>query len=146
MSVPKPTGRPPVAEEKRRRTNTPASYGLAEPVDAGSAGVQPDLGFEPHEMVASMWKALSNSVEGQFLSTADWQRARIEMWFLNQVLSGQVDLTASNWQRVQNGMNELLISPADKRRAGIQLKKATSDADEDAAENQIANYRNKLAS
>lgn len=145
MSVPKPTGRPPVPDDKRRRYNTPASYGLAEPVKAGTAGIQPDLGFVAHEMVTSMWAALENSVEGQFLSTADWERARMELWFLNQILTGQVDLTAANWARVQHGMNELLISPADKRRAGIELTKAVADPDEAAAVIQIAKYHEQLA-
>lgn len=145
MTITKPKGPAPAQDSKRRRSNKPESYGAAEAVVAGTAGLQPDLGFEAHEMVMSMWKALETSVEGQFLSTADWERARVEMWFLNQVLTGQIELTAANWARVQNGMNELLISPADKRRAGIELKKATSDADEDAAVDQIASYRNKLA-
>ena len=51
-------------------------------------------------MVRDMWKALGTSVEGQFSSPADWERARLEMWFLNQILTGAIDLTASNWQRM----------------------------------------------
>jgi hypothetical protein len=142
MSIPKPRGQAPA--QKRRRSNKPESYGAAEATVAGQAGEQPGLGFEAHEMVASIWRALANSVEGQFFSTADWERARIEMWFTNQVLTGQIDLTSSNWQRVQNGLSELLISPADKRRAGIELKKAVGDPDEDAAVSQMASYRRKL--
>ena len=30
-----------------------------------------------------MWKALATSVEGQFFSDADWQRARWELWYAN---------------------------------------------------------------
>ena len=146
MAIPKPKGPPPADDDKRRRANKPASYGLAEPMTAGSAGIQPALGFDAHEMVTSMWRALENSVEGRFLSTADWERARLEMWFINQVLTGAVELSASNWQRVQNGLSELLISPADKRRAGIELKAAATDPDEDAAVSQLANYHSKLAS
>ena len=51
MTVPKPRakpgGRPPAPANKRRRTNKPASYGLAEPVVAGTAGQQPELAFPP---------------------------------------------------------------------------------------------------
>ena len=143
MTIPKPRGQAPAP--KRRRRNTPESYGAAEATVAGQAGAQPALGFKAHDMVTSMWKALANSVEGQFLSLADWERARMEMWFTNQVLTGQIDLTSSNWQRVQNGLSELLISPADKRRAGIELKKAAADPDEDAAVSQLASYRRKLS-
>jgi hypothetical protein len=69
-----------------------------------------------------MWAALGKSVEGQFFSHADWQRARFELWFVNNLFaSGRVGAQA--WQAVQAGLSELLISPADKRRAGIELKK-----------------------
>ena len=44
----------------------------------------------------------------------------------------------------QTGLSELLISPADKRRAGIELRRAASDPDEDAAVVQMAVYQDKL--
>src|SRR5262245_36764301 len=139
----RPSGPPPAS--RRRRANVPASYGLAEPVKGGVAGKPPALGFRAHKMVTSMWRALKGSVESQFYSQADWERARIEMWLLNRVLIGEVELTAANWQRVQAGLNDLLVSPADKRRAGIELTKEV-DSDEDAAVSQIAGYHAALAS
>ena len=142
--IPKPTGRVPKPEGQRRRRNTPASYGLAEPVQAGQAGEQPELGYEAHPMIVSMWAALARSVEGQFYSVADWERARWELWFANQVLTGELDLSAKAWSVVQHGFNELLISPADKRRAGIALR-STVDEDEKAAVHQVAEYRDRVA-
>ena len=50
--------------------------GAAEPVLAGQADEQPPLGFDAHELVADLWAVLGSSVEGQFYSAADWQRAR----------------------------------------------------------------------
>ena len=51
-----------------------------EPVIAGSPDEQPPLGFDAHQLVVDLWAALGRSVEGQFYSAADWQRARMEMW------------------------------------------------------------------
>jgi hypothetical protein len=65
----------------------------------------------------AVWAALAQSVEGQFFSTADWQRARLEMWHADKLVrSGQP--TANQWAAVQRELDELLISPAVKRRAG----------------------------
>ena len=144
--IPKPTGRPPVPDSQRRRRNTPASYGLAEPVVAGQAAAQPELGFAAHAMVVDMWKALGKSVEGHFYSAADWQRGRLELFYLNELMTGRCPLTAPAWSVMQHGLNELLVSPADKRRAGIALRSAGVDADERAADAQIAKYKQVLRS
>ena len=139
------SGRVPKPPDKRRRSNTPASYGLAEPIkDAGQAAPQPDLGFDAHFLVTAMWAALYKSVEAKFFSAADWQRARAELFFMNEALSQEKGINSASWQRVQQGLNELLVSPADKRRAGIELKAAV-DVDADAAVLQIAKYQDKLA-
>jgi hypothetical protein len=145
MSIPKPTGRVPVPDSQRRRRNKPASYGLAEPVVAGQADVQPELGFDAHPMVADMWAALGKSVEGRFFSAADWQRARWELWFADQTISSGRP-SALAWGAIQHGLNELLVSPADKRRAGIALKQSAVDPDEVHAVEQIAEYRERLKS
>jgi hypothetical protein len=146
MAIPKPTGRPPVPDSQRRRRNKPASYGLAESVLAGQARAQPDLAFKAHTMITDLWTALGKSVEGQFYSDADWQRARLEMFYLNGLLTGERSLTAPAWSVVQHGLNELLVSPADKRRAGIALKQSAVDPDEVHAAAQIAEYRERLKS
>ena len=58
---------------------------------AGQADVQPPLGFDAHELVVDLWAALDFSVEGQFFSAADWQRARWELWYANAVMTaGQI--------------------------------------------------------
>ena len=147
MAIPKPTGRPPKPDAQRRRANKPASYGLAEPVVAGEAAEQPEaLGFTAHQMITDIWKALATSVEGQFFSDADWQRARWELWYANGLMTGERQLTAPAWNAVQHGLNELLVSPADKRRAGIALRSQGVDADERAADAQIVKYKQVLKS
>lgn len=143
MSIPKPVGQPPA--RKRRRTNTPASYGAATPIKAGKAAYQPVLGFDAHSMVTAMWDALKNSAEAKFFSKADWQRARWELWYANQLFMAGKLPTPTAWATVQNALNELLVSPADKRRAGIELEAATGDADEEAAVVQLAEYQDQLA-
>ena len=66
-AVPKPGGPAPKPSNKRRRANKPASYGLAEPIQAGEAAQQPEeLGFVAHELIQSLWQALGHSVEGRF--------------------------------------------------------------------------------
>lgn len=137
--VPKPAS-------QRRRRNTPASQGDAKDMTVEVMPVeQPELGFPAHVMVSDMWAALSKSVEGQFFSHADWQRARFELFFVNNLLYSE-RIGAQAWQAVQAGLSALLISPADKRRVGIELKKRTSDPDADAAVIQLAAYQNAIQS
>jgi hypothetical protein len=124
MAIPKPHGPAPKRDSKRRRAQKPVSYGLAEPTVAGQAAAQPKLGFTAHRLVRDMWKALATSVEGQFFSAADWERARMEMFYVDGLLTGERQLTAPAWSIVQRGLSELLVSPADKRRAGIALQRA----------------------
>jgi hypothetical protein len=139
-----PKGVPPKPPSQRRRRNKPASYGAAEPVLTGQGQEQPPLGFDAHALVADMWSALAQSVEGQFYSAADWERARLEMWQADKLVrSGQP--TANQWAALQRGMDELLISPAVKRRAGIELKRAV-DVDADAAVSMVSRYRQSLKS
>jgi hypothetical protein len=107
----------------------------------GATGEQPELGFEADPLIGDMWLALGDSVEGGYFSAADWQRARMELWFANKVVSGVEAATASKWATIQDGLSALLISPADKRRAGIEMKRKTSDPDEDAAVVQLAEYQ-----
>jgi hypothetical protein len=119
--------------------------GVAEPTVAGPGDVQPPLGFDAHELVTDLWAALAQSVEGQFFSTTDWQRARLEMWHADKLVrSGQP--TANQWAAVQRGLDELLISPAVKRRAGIELRKHAADADELEAVSMTAKYQQVLKS
>ena len=90
MAIGKPHGPVPKPAAQRRRRTPPASYGgAAEPTVAGQAAQQPRLGFKAHKLVTDMWKALSTSVEGQFFSDADWQRARLEMFYANGLLTGE---------------------------------------------------------
>ena len=101
--------------------------------------------FDAHQLVADLWTALGQSVEGQFFSTADWARARLEMWYVNAVMtSGQVP-SAHQWSAVQRGLDELLVSPAVKRRGGIELRRGV-DVDAVAADAQIARYKTVLKS
>ena len=92
-----------------------------------------------------MWRSLGSSVEGQFFSDADWQRARWELWHANKLFNGEIDLTPTAWAAVQRGLSELLVSAADKRRAGIELKAAAVDPDETAAVLQMAKYQDALS-
>lgn len=146
MPVSKPRGPAPKRETDRRRANKPESHGAAETVVAGEAGPQPALGFAAHKLVTDMWSALAVSVEGQFFSAADWQRARWELWFANKLIRSRGRVSAPAWAAVQAGLSELLVSPADKRRAGIELKKASADPDEAAAVAQLDEYRARLQS
>ncbi len=119
--------------------------GVAEPTVAGPGDEQPPLGFDAHELVTDLWAALAQSVEGQFFSTTDWQRARWELWYANRVMTaGQVP-SANQWTSIQRGLDELLVSPAVKRRTGIELKRAVDD-DAMAADRIVDGYKRVLKS
>src|SRR5262245_9595404 len=132
-----PAPKPP---SRRRRSNTPASYGLATPTTGGTAAVAPsDLGFPAHKLIQNLWNSLKTSVESKFYSEADWDRVRLELFHGNKLLK-RAQISANAWSAFQAGLNDLLISPADKRRAGIEILAAV-DPDAEAAVAQMAAYR-----
>ena len=141
-----PRGPAPKPASQRRRRTKPESYGAAEPTVAGQADEQPLLGFDAHGLVVDLWSVLGRSVEAQFYSAADWQRARWELWYANQVMAaGQVP-SANMWTTIQRGLDELLVSPAVKRRAGIELRRQSVDADVVAAGEMVGKYKRSLKS
>ena len=140
--MPGPAPKPP---SQRRRRNTPASYGAAQPTTAPAAvGRTRELGIDnPHPLIAAMWHTVQTSCEATFFSEADWARLRLELWFADRVMaSGQP--SAKAWAVIQHGLSELLLSPAAKRRIGIELRPAVDDADADAAVSMIGRYRQSL--
>ena len=83
-----PGGPPP--KPQRRRRNKPASYGAAEPVLTGQGQEQPPLVRRPRVGGRPVVSRSDSSVEGQSYSTADWERARLEMWHAGKLVrSGQ---------------------------------------------------------
>lgn len=136
----------PKPESQRRRSNTPRSYGAAQPTADVAASEAPALGFKAHELVESLFDSLRGSIEGKFYSPADWQRVRIELHYLNELLMSDRVPGAQAWSAVQAGLSALLVSPADKRRVGIELKRPVVDADEDAAVAKLDEYRARFGS
>ncbi len=138
-------GPAPKKASQRRRANKPKSYGAADAVVVGRAVSAPDLGIDDcHQMVVDLYASLVGSVEGKFFSAADWQRARLECLFINSTITDGRRPGAQAWASVQAGLGALLVSPADKRRIGIELNKATTDPDEDAAVASLDEYRRQL--
>ncbi|SLG32749.1 phage terminase small subunit [Mycobacteroides abscessus] len=133
------SGPAPKRDDQRRRTNKPASYGEAEAEQVGEASAPPHvLGIpEVDEMVLDLWNSLRESAEARFYSEADWHRVRLELRYLNAVLSRKVP-SSEAWKTVQMGLNTLLVSPADKRRLGIELKRRVGDEDDEAADEAMA--------
>ena len=133
-------GPAPKRSDQRRRRNAPA----AEPTKVVGAVDAPPLGFRAHKLVTSLYKALRESIEGQYFSAADWQRARIELHYLNELLMSDRVPGAQAWSAVQAGLSALLVSPADKRRIGIEVQRAVADEDAEAAVAVMADWRGKL--
>ena len=133
----------PKREGQRRRRNKPESqkYGLDTPQGASTA--PETLGFDAHTLVESLWTELRTSVEGNYYSPADWQRVRLELFYINSTLMSE-KIGAQAWTAIQSGMNDMLVSPAEKRRVGIELQGVKVDVDEDAAVAQMDDYRARL--
>ena len=145
-TYPAPRGPAPTPASQRRRRTRPESYGAAEPTVAGQGDEQAPLGFDAHELVVGLWAVLGSSVDGQFYSGADWQRARWELWYAKEVMTtGQVP-SANQWTTIQRGLDELLVSPAVKRRAGIELRRKGIDADVLAVDEMVDKYKRSLTS
>ena len=141
-----PRGPAPKPASQRRRRTKPESYGAAEPTVAGQGDEQPPLAFGAHELVVDLWTVLGSSVEGQFYSAGDWQRARLEMWFADRVMRSDQVPSSNQWTAVQRGLDELLVSPAVKRRAGIELRRKGIDADVLAVDEMVDKYKRSLTS
>ena len=82
-------GPPPKPASKRRRANTPKSYGAAEPTTAPAAHIQDrELGIDdPHPLIVDMWTTVQESCEARFYSEADWERLRFELWYANRAMT-----------------------------------------------------------
>ena len=128
-------GVPPKPASKRRRRNTPATYGAAEPTTAPAAPAgDRELGIDnPHPLVTDMWATIQTSCESRFYSEADWVRLRLELWNANQAMRSPRPPSGQTWATIQHGLTELLVSPAAKRRAAIELQAPGPDPDENAA-------------
>ncbi|WNM74095.1 Terminase small subunit [Mycobacterium Phage Nergal] len=135
------SGPPPKRDSQRRRRNTPASYGDAEPevAEAPAAPAPRELNIDDaHPLIIELWNALQKSAEAKYYSDADWQRVRIELQYGSRLLQGARVPGAQSWATFQAGLNTLLVSPAEKRRVGIELKPHTADPDDEAAEDALA--------
>jgi hypothetical protein len=97
-----------------------------------------------HQLIESMWAALAISAEGRFFSAADWERARMELWFANSWMTVGTPIPGAVWHVVQHGLSTLLVSPVEKRRLGIELKPPVPDNDEIAAVSMMSKYRDKI--
>ena len=139
-------GPAPKAPSKRRHHNPPASWGGANPITAPGAEIKDrELGIEnPHQLVERMWVALQTSAEARFYSAGDWERARMELYFANELLCSGKPIGANAWARVQCGLNAMLVSPAEKRRAAIEVRPVGPDADTEAAVSMVGKYQQKL--
>jgi hypothetical protein len=118
----------------------------AKPVTAPAASrsVTRELGFDAHSLVERMWAALGESAEARFYSTADWERARWELWFADQVLRSGKPIPGGVWAQIQHGLSALLVSPAEKRRVAIEVRPSGPDADEISATSMMGTYKSKL--
>ncbi|MFC8531925.1 hypothetical protein [Nocardia sp. NPDC057227] len=142
IAVPGPVPKP---ASRRRRRNKPKSQGEAEAELVYGAVDAPELGFDAHSLVSDLYETLACSVEGQFYSPADWQRVRLELHYLNGLLTAEKVPGAMAWAQVQAALQALLVSPAEKRRLGIEMRRPVVDADEDAAVVQMNEYVNRFS-
>lgn len=138
--MPGPRGPMPKPDSQRRRANKPKSYGEATPTTGIAAVKPPTLGFTAHKLVRDFYKALTESVEAQYYSLADWHRVRLELLFMNKLLMSDRTPGAQAWTAVQSALTELMVSPSAKRRLGIEMQRAVTDEDEDAAVTDLAEY------
>src|SRR5262245_12604029 len=131
----------PKPAAKRRQRRVPANYGLATPTTAPAARVEDrELGFDASQLVRGMWEALQSSAESRFYSSADWERARWELWYANETMRKP---TCGAWEPVQHGLRDLMISPADKRRLGVDLQPPDA-AESEAVVAQLDGYKSRL--
>jgi hypothetical protein len=137
-------GPPPKRSDQRRRANKPKV-----PVErvSGAAAAPPELALENvHPLAVSLFEALKDSPESQFLTPAAWQRARISSAILSDMLrSGQVG--ALKYKMIQDDWRALLIDAGELRRLGIEVQRAAQvDPDEESAVAALDEYRGRRSS
>ena len=144
VAMPGPAPKPP---SQRRRRNTPASYGAAEPTTAPAADPAiRELGIDnPHPLITAMWTRRANLLRGNVL-----QRRRLgaaPAWNCGSPTGSWPagSRPRQAWAVIQHGLYRAADLPGDQTQDRHRsCGRAVDDPDADAAVAMIGRYRQSL--
>lgn len=120
-------GAPPKRSDQRRRRN---KVDIDKPEVSGTVAV-PELGLEdPHPIAVDFYKALQQSGQARYYEPSDWQRARVAMKFLSQLLKANKP-SSLMYTAVQHDLTALLTTEGDRRRLRMEVQRAEQTPTED---------------
>lgn len=116
----------PKRSEELVRENKP-DFPITKVETAGPARI-PELGFEAHPLVVSMYDSLKNSAQKLFYEPSDWEYARTAMWVMNDMLTVTLGKAISSMKlsALDSMFTKLLMTEGDRRRARIEIQRAPS--------------------
>lgn len=101
----------------------------------------PELGFEAHELVTSLYHSLAQSGQAKFYEPSDWQYARIIMSQLNDYLS-QEKKSPTMFGEIMSALTSLMLTEGDRRRLKMEIDRSdNSEQEAKAKEDRMAQFR-----
>lgn len=135
-----PPGPVPKRKDQLRRRNA------SEPVDtvtlSGRVEV-PDLDLVAvHPLARDLYDSLKESGQSMFYEPSDWQRARLMVSMLSDLLTTDGKRSSMMYAAIQQDLRDLMVCEADRRRLKMEIDRTPADTSEqDARVSQMAAYR-----
>jgi len=133
-------GPPPKRQDQRRRRNatdpvTTVKLTHSVPV--------PDLGLDNvHPLARDLYNSLKESGQSMYYEPSDWQRARLMVDMLSNLLYDPVKRSSMMYTAIQQDLKDLMVCEADRRRLKLEVERGSADTSEqDARVSQMAAYR-----
>ncbi|HEY9417868.1 MAG TPA: hypothetical protein VIQ30_24175 [Pseudonocardia sp.] len=133
-------GPPPKRQDQRRRRNA------GDPVDTvrlSHAVSVPELGLtDVHPLARDLYDSLKDSGQSMYYEPSDWQRARLMVDMLSNMLYDPIKRSSMMYTAIQQDLKDLMVCEADRRRLKLEIERGPSDTSErDARVSQMAAYR-----
>lgn len=138
------SGPVPKRQDQRRRRNK------TQPVDtvqvSGAVEI-PDLGLtDVHPLAKDLYESLKTSGQARFYEPSDWQRARLMVDMLSDLLYSD-KRSSMMYSAIQQDLRDLMVCEADRRRLKMEIQRGEADSSEqDARVAQMAAYRRAASS
>jgi hypothetical protein len=104
----------------------------------------PELGFEAHELVTSLYHSLTQSGQAKFYEPSDWQYARIIMSQLNDYLN-QEKKSPTMFGEIMSALTSLMLTEGDRRRLKMEIDRSDNSEQEAKAKEERMNQFRLLA-
>lgn len=121
-------GPPPKRSSQRRRRNKVD----IDHVEVDGVVEPPELGMELHPLAAETYESLKVSGQARYMEPSDWQRARIFVSLLSNLLMSSQP-SSMMYQALQKDMDALLMSEAERRRVRMEIERGPVDTSEQDA-------------